>query len=176
MHPQGESINEFDLPNKHFRTCFTGENKWYTPKKYIEAAKEVMGAIDLDPASSDEAQKTVIAERYYTEQDDGLKQDWFGRVWLNPPYSQPLIYLFVDKLVSEYEKNKISDAILLTNNFTDTAWFHLAESQAALICFTRGRIRFQGSTSQPTQGSAFFYFGDNKYKFLEVFKEFGFIR
>ena len=35
-------------------------NEWYTPPKFIEAAREVMGSIDLDPATSKVAQETVI--------------------------------------------------------------------------------------------------------------------
>jgi len=67
----------------------------------------------------------------------------------------------------------------LTYNYTDTAWFHLAESVCAGICFTKGRIKFHnawGDVAAPTQGSAFFYWGENLYKFTEVFEEYGFVR
>jgi hypothetical protein len=53
---------------------------------------------------------------------------WYGRVWLNPPYSQPHIFNFVRKLVSELDN--IKSAILLTHNHTDTEWFHLAQKHA----------------------------------------------
>ncbi|MFZ1109005.1 MAG: hypothetical protein WAN43_11770 [Rhodomicrobium sp.] len=71
---------------KHVRGTFgTGENDWYTPAPYLEAAREVLGAIDLGPATSKSAQQNVQAREYFTREDDGLSLDRFGRVWLNPP-------------------------------------------------------------------------------------------
>lgn len=157
----------------------TGENEWYTPAKYIEAARKVLGTIELDPASSSAAQRTVKADRFFTRKDDGLKQKWAGRVWLNPPYSQPEIWEFCKKIADEVADGNVSEAILLTHNYTDTAWFHYVENVASAICFTRGRIPFEdqdGGTCAPTQGQAFFYFGEKPERFGEVFREFGFIR
>ena len=65
----------------------SGEIEWYTPRQYLDAAVKVMGAIDLDPASSDAAQYNVQATKYFTLKDDGLSQRWFGRVFCNPPYT-----------------------------------------------------------------------------------------
>ena len=69
----------------------SGEIEWYTPPDLIEAARDCMGGIDLDPASSDEAQQAVKGTRFFSVTDDGLSQPWDGRVWLNPPYAQPVI-------------------------------------------------------------------------------------
>lgn len=57
----------------------------YTPASIVEAAREVLGEIDLDPASCLEAQRTVRAERFFTRGVNGLFQPWRGRVFLNPP-------------------------------------------------------------------------------------------
>jgi phage N-6-adenine-methyltransferase len=156
----------------------TGENEWYTPALYLTAAREVLGEIDLDPASSEHAQKTVQAKRIFTAQDDGLSQEWHGKIWLNPPYAQPLMSQFITKLMTELTVGHAQEAILLTHNYTDTGWFHEAAGQAHMICFTRGRVRFvdaEGTEAAPTQGQAFFYFGPQSEEFRLVFREFGFV-
>lgn len=159
-------------------TAHTGDEESYTPVVYLESARQVMGGIDLDPASNPMAQKNVQASEYFTAADDGLEQDWRGRVWLNPPYTALVINKFVDKLVNHYIKDDISQAILLTNNNTDTSWFHIAARHSNAICFTRGRINFlkrDGSTSSPTNGQAFFYFGDNAEGFTKTFTAHGLV-
>ena len=167
-------------PAEHHLTKATGDNEWFTPAWYVEAARAVMGGIDLDPATHPLAQKTIQAARFCTAEDDGLSMEWSGRVWLNPPYAQPLMADFVRKLVAEYAARRVMQAIMLTNNSTDTEWFHQANAQAALLCFTRGRIRFVdpdgGQCEAPLQGQAFFYFGGELMRFREVFGAFGFIR
>jgi phage N-6-adenine-methyltransferase len=163
----------------HFRARFTGENEWYTPAPYIEAARSCLGAIDLDPASAPVAQKTIRAAHFFTRHDDGLRQAWHGRVWLNPPYAQPDIARFIDKLLAEIGAGRATEAILLTHNYTDTGWFHAAAGQCTAICFTRGRIRFVGASGEiaaPTQGQTFFYFGPGLDRFRATFGSFGFIR
>lgn len=175
---EGRTPTNADVLN-HVRGTFgTGENEWYTPTEHIDAARRVMGGIDLDPASSDIANRTVKAAVYYNIEQDGLSRQWGGRVWMNPPYAQPFIMNFAAKLVDEFESGRVEEAISLTHNYTDTAWFHLAANAASAICFTRGRIGFLSPTGQraaPTQGQAFFYYGANVRRFAEEFGGFGLI-
>jgi phage N-6-adenine-methyltransferase len=165
-------------PPANHRAEGTGENEWYTPERYLKAARAVMGGIDLDPATSEQAQLTVRAKRFYTIEDDGLTKPWQGRVWLNPPYAQPAIGHFAEKMAAEVAARRVSQAIMLTHNYTDTVWFHTAAEPATAVCFTKGRIKFvdvNGVEAAPTQGQAFFYYGSKVDKFLEVFSEFGLV-
>lgn len=155
----------------------TGENEWYTPAEYIEMARALMGGIDLDPASAPLANETVQAARIFTLDDDGLRQDWGGRVWMNPPYAQPFIMRFAMKLAEELAAGRVTEAVALTNSSTDTAWFHMLAREAAAICFTRGRIKFISPRGQPLesplQGQAFFYFGARVDAFADAFRSIG---
>jgi phage N-6-adenine-methyltransferase len=170
-------LNMGEKGQKHVRGTFgTSENEWFTPAEYIKLARKVMGRIDLDPASSDFGQETVQAGEYFTPFENGLRRKWHGRVWLNPPYSQPDIAYFVAKLVSEFRAGRVNEAILLTHNYTDTAWFHDANSACSAMCFTRGRVKFQdekGNVAAPTQGQIFFYFGRDIEAFATHFQEIG---
>jgi phage N-6-adenine-methyltransferase len=153
------------------------ENEWYTPSKYIEAARTAMGSIDLDPASCELAQETVQSGQYFTIDDNGLTKEWRGNVWLNPPYSKESVGLFATKLVEETAN--LSQAIVLVNNATDTHWFHQIAKVATAMCFVRGRIKFNDKTgtpaNSPVQGQVFIYIGGEVEKFSQVFSEFGFI-
>lgn len=158
-------------------TANSGENEWYTPPEFIEAAREVMGGITLDPASCETAQANVKAKRFYTVDDDGLSKKWTGNVWLNPPYSKDCIGLFAEKLVGE--SSRFVQAVVLVNNATDTAWFHQMASVASAICFLRGRVKFLDKAGKPAntpvQGQVVLYVGANVEAFRQKFSPMGFV-
>lgn len=152
-------------------------DEWYTPAEYIEAARRVMGGIDLDPASCESAQDVIGAGVYYTKEDNGLARSWFGRVWLNPPYSMPLIKDFVTTIIDEYESGRVSEAIVLTNNSSDTSWFHMLLAMYP-ACFTRGRVQFWRPDHEAfgtRQGQVFFYLGSDPEAFTREFSQFGIV-
>jgi hypothetical protein len=147
---------------------------WYTPARYIDAARDVLGHVDLDPASSEQANQTVHADRYYTIDDDGLSRDWHGRIWLNPPYGQGS-GLFTTKLVTEYRAGRVTAAILLLNAYGfDSAWFQPLWNHP--LCFTDHRIEFaspQHQSGGPANANLFAYLGPEDNTFARRFSAFG---
>jgi ParB family transcriptional regulator, chromosome partitioning protein len=115
---------------------------WFTPLFLLNKVQDFYGGEFLDPASSDLVIPYVKASRYYTKEDDGLSQDWEGNVWLNPPYSKPLITQFTEKLLDEYKAGNINEALLLVNSCTETKWFQNIASEAYLRIDISGRLRF----------------------------------
>lgn len=153
-------------------------NEWYTPGQYTDAARELMGAIDLDPASNIQANTIVQARTFYSIEDDGFTKPWHGRVFLNPPYGfqdgKSNQERWSQRLLAQYADGITTEAVLLVNANTEAKWFHPLYDY--LICLTDHRIRFyntQDEASQPTQGNAFVYLGNQRARFIEIFSRFG---
>jgi len=155
----------------------TGEFEWYTPKKIIKLVKELMMEIDVDPASSKTANRIVGAKKFYTEEDDGLKQKWAGRVWMNPPYSQPLVTEFCNLFTEKYISGEITEGCVLVNNATETKFYQNMMNHCMAICFIKGRVKFVDangeSTGAPLQGQTILYFGDFAVSFADIFSGIG---
>lgn len=154
-------------------------NEWYTPARYIEAARRVMGGIDLDPASCELANRTVKAGRYYTQEQDGLLQDWQAEcVWCNPPYGtiagKSSIGLCVKRLIDEYSHGRIKQAVLLVRADPGSAWFRMLWNYP--ICFVEHFVYFHRPNMTDEKhgfGTAFVYLGSNEAAFVDVFSQFG---
>ena len=78
------------------------------PREVVDAARAVLGAIDLDPASCAEANTVIQATTIYTVEDNGLERSWHGRVWMNPPYKQPDIEQFCAKFAQHVTAGDIA--------------------------------------------------------------------
>jgi ParB family chromosome partitioning protein len=149
-------------------------DQWYTPSEFIESARRVLGGIDLDPASCEFAQQTVRAERYYTKEDDGLAQPWGGRVYLNPPYSQPLP--FIEKLINS---PNVTAAIVLKKCSASPKWAQKLLAWSDRVCFVSKRIAFVDATGMQRKNSdfdnAFFYGGPRPDLFTKEFSVYGIV-
>jgi DNA N-6-adenine-methyltransferase (Dam) len=159
------------------QTQGTGNNEWFTPAALTDAARRVMGTIDLDPASCAEANESVRATTYYTKEDDGLAQPWAGTIWMNPPYAKGLIGKFSTKVRDEFAYGNISQAIVLVNNATETVWFDTLSEHFSIRCEPKPRVHFWGPDS-PTltsglQGQMIVYLGPNRDAFAREFEQFG---
>jgi ParB family chromosome partitioning protein len=154
-----------------------GYEPYGTPPECLEAARAVLGTIDLDPASSAIAQQRVQATRYYTEQDDGLAHEWHGTVWLNPPYGAPMAR-FLAKLRHHHEAGDVPAGIILVSLHAISAGWTAPLFDADLLCITDHRLEFirdDGKPAATPYGSVFGYFGPEPGRFAHHFRQFGYI-
>ena len=152
-------------------------DEWYTPRHYIEAARLVLGGIDLDPASCALAQTVVQARAYFDREHDGLAQEWNATgTWLNPPYSATQEW--VDKALQEFDAGRTEAAIVLVNNATETRWFQ-AMLRRFPVCFPSSRLQFWRHDHENVgarQGQAIFLLSNDRAQagnFAAAFGQFG---
>jgi len=154
---------------------------WHTPSRYIEAARKVLGRIDVDPFSSATANLTVKAARFLTKADDAMHpRPWTpgpATAWLNPPYGRGVIDAAIDRFLVELPR--LTAAIVLVNNSTETQWCQALQARCQAFCLPAHRISFVSPDSKRksgnTRGQVFFYFGDDPDRFAAVFRFFGMV-
>lgn len=117
---------------------------WATPPTLVRELEVEFGSFDLDPCCHRE---TAKAPAFYTPEDDGLSKPWFGRVFMNPPYSDPGRWL--QKAIDETTSGRAQLVVGLLPVCTDTAWFHQLVKDRAEVRFLRGRVRFYGWMETP---------------------------
>lgn len=112
-------------------------DNWATPLSVFQQLDKEFG-FTLDVCASEENHK---CERYFSKEDDALKQDWKGVCWMNPPY-EDLIRDFVKKA---YESAKAGAIVVcLVPARTDTKWWQICW-HATEIRFLVGRLKFGGA-------------------------------
>lgn len=169
-------------PSYLVETIYSAQStEWFTPPEYIKAVHQVLNGIELDPASCAMANQTVQAKRYFTKEEDGLSQEWRGRIFLNPPYGRAgtsrqvgQTELWINKLLHEWRAGHIQAAILLVNASLYKQWF--APLWQFPICFPTGRIAFvspSGKYGRSPHSSALVYLGPQERQFARVFDAFG---
>jgi len=113
-------MSEIDAVNAVNPRHLSTTNEHYTPIEIIEAARQTMGEIDLDPATTKRVNETrVKATNFFTREDRALSLQWHGRVWLNPPGGLDVstrksnAAVWWSKLVEEYRADRVREAIFL---------------------------------------------------------------
>lgn len=116
----------------------TGKNEWLTPPSILDK----LGEFDLDPCAPVN-RPWDTARNHLTIVEDGLKNEWFGRVFCNPPYDPCLIGRFIAKCIGH------RNVIALTFARTDTKLFQEQIFPCAdSILFIKGRLRFYHVTGE----------------------------
>lgn len=156
----------------------SGSDEYFTPLEIVNAARSVMGGIDLDPATSPLANERVKASRIFTLNEDGLNQPWRGCVWLNHPFGKKTNKPWVAKLLAEYEAGRVREAVCICFASTSEQWFRplLAFPQ----CFIHQRTNYflpDGTLKKGvTKGSVVTYFGPNIQNFAREFSKIGTVK
>lgn len=131
--------------------------EWYTPKWIFDA---LAIEFDLDPASPHDMQSEVPAKKKFTIFDDGLKKQWEGRVWMNPPYG---------KTTGDWIRRMVdhNNGIALVFSRTDASWCQEIMLASTAMLFIAGRIEFipgienQYKRSRCGAGTVMFALGDD---------------
>jgi hypothetical protein len=142
----------------------------YTPAIIIAPTLACLGEIDLDPCSDGGDPPNVPAHAHYTAADDGLVHPWQGRIYMNPPYGRE-IGDWVEKLCTEHEAGRVTEAIALLPSRTDTQWWKRLRTYP--VCFVQGRLTFVGSQDPAPFPSAVFYLGQDTARFCCAFGHLG---
>ena len=166
------------------RKINTLSQDWGTPRKYVEAVKEVFGgSIDLDPCSN---KWSIVGARveYHFPQQDGLRESWnYPRIYVNPPYG-------IDQERGTSIKNWLyrcalansahgSEVLALVPVATNTGhWKRYVFTKARAVCFLYDtRLRFLVNGKDGGKGApmscAMVYWGNNYERFQCVFRKFG---
>ena len=167
---------------QHGKGAFsTGEQEWYTPPWVYERARHIMGSIDLDPASSKEAQNMGNkAKRYFTKEDSALKKEWgiCGNVFINPPHTldngKSGAIAFLKKLMSSHYRQ----AILVLLEDSGTSYGPLLWPICSAVFIPKGKLHFifEGEEEvgkSTTWSTLVFGIGVDTLKFWLAFKDFG---
>lgn len=117
---------------KNFNTNTDNHDEWLTPKYITDA----LGEFDLDPCSPSERRPWDTAKRHIGLPNDGLAEEWEGRVWCNPPYGRET-FKWLNKLATHGSGTALVFARTETKGFHSEIW-----DRAHSIFFFSKRIKF----------------------------------
>jgi phage N-6-adenine-methyltransferase len=141
---------------------------WYTPPSLFQ----VMGMVfEIDVCAPEGGLDWIPAKRHFSEIDDGLKQEWQGTCWCNPPYGKG-----VERWLNKMAEH--GDGVVLIPSRTDTKWFQEAAKRADCVLFLKGRLQFIDGLSKTkvsgnSVGSVLLGYGDYAVSSLSKLKECG---
>lgn len=169
--------------NQNMQILASSETQdWHTPSWVIEMVREVLGEIELDPASSVQANEAVKAKRFFDQATDGLRYCWHAEtVFLNPPFGKSgndsLAGIWIERMAKIYRAGCFREGIALTHTRSGYEWWEKL-SREFPICMTRQKIDFipaapRTKTSGSKTSQTFFYFGKNLSVFSRVFSRIG---
>jgi phage N-6-adenine-methyltransferase len=135
--------------NKGLLTSIT--DQWATPQDFFDRQNAMYGPFTLDVCADKENAKCAS---YFDKATDGLKQQWIGKCWMNPPYGRE-IGKWMKKAYESAGNGTV--VVCLVPARTDTKWWHDYAIKGQ-ITFIRGRLKFGGSKNSAPFPSALVVF------------------
>lgn len=121
----------------------TSDDRWTPPWVF-----EQLGlTFDIDVCAPPGGIPWIPAARYYTQAEDGLAQPWYGRVWCNPPYSDPTPW--IDRFVEH--GHGIAFVQISRSKWCNRLW----DSDATLVLAPSNFKFVQGGIFMPVWWAAF---------------------
>lgn len=158
----------------------SGDVEIYTPQRIVDAAREAMGGtIELDPASSFEANIIVKAQFYLTKDDDGLSKRWHcGTLWMNHPFSRAGNAKWINKLLESFKRGDVGMACCITFASTSEEWFRpLLDYPQCFLWPRTNYMRPDGTVYRGvTKGSVVTYLGEDVLAFKAAFYGLGTVK
>jgi phage N-6-adenine-methyltransferase len=127
-------------------------SEWATPPALFHELDHIFGGFTLDPCATAE---NAQCARYFTRENDGLSQDWTGKVFMNPPYGRE-IGKWVRKAWAESLKGTLVVCLLPAR--VDTRWWH-EYAKKGHVFFLQGRLKFGSAVNCAPFPSAIVTFG-----------------
>ena len=130
---------------------------WATPQYFFDKLNQRFN-FDLDVCALPENAK---CDKYFTPEIDGLKQDWNGTCFMNPPYGRE-IGKWVEKAYNEAQRGNVIVALLPAR--TDTKWFHdhIYMMYGVEFELLKGRLKFGNSKNSAPFPSMVVVFKSNR--------------
>ena len=152
---------------------------WKTPEQILEVVRKTFaqGRIVTDPCTTED--NPTKAQKIFTSKENGLNYGWEGNAFINPPYSDPSVW--IDTAADRVTFGEIEEAIVLVPaQSLGSKRSGLPSKTAQALCLWRGRIHFiNPETGKPAKQtnftSAFLYWGDRSRQFEEVFSQYGIV-
>ena len=150
------------------QALFTSSKQdWETPDWLFKELDKLFN-FDIDVCAIEENAK---CSRYFSPGIDGLKQDWQGCCWMNPPYGRD-IKLWIEKAHQE-SLNGNTVVCLIPARVDTKIWQDVIFPNAKAICFIKGRLQFGNSNINAPFPSSLLVFGEVTKEQIEYMKTLG---
>jgi len=147
----------------------TGSDEHDTPAEFFAPIADAVGGFDFDPCASESSDLADENNRL----EGGLSTEWFGKVFLNPPYSEVGEWMEYARYSHKHNHTDLTVALVFAR--TGTQWFHNHATTADMLCFVEGRLSFGDQDNSAPAPSMVAVWGDYPDELEQVLERTGLV-